>query len=358
MRLSRLRLLDLRNYVDLTIDFAAGLNIFVGQNAQGKSNLLEAVGMLAMGKSFRTSREGELVRHGATRALVSGDAVVAAGTVQLACEIAASPGGVRKTYRVNGEARKFARYLGSVRAVIFSPRDIELVDGPPTARRAMLNSALSQSDPRYYRQLALYSKALAQKRALLQGQSTDRELLAAYNEQLAASGEALLAARSAYVEMLGSAAAQAYARLELAGSLRVEYRPNVEGGRLRERLEESLGQELARRTPLVGPHRDELALLLDGSSLAAFGSQGQKRGAGLALRLAEYAALSRQTGEAPLLLLDDVLSELDEQRGRRLLDAVAPLEQTFLTTTAAQAGSALHSRLYRIENGYVERVGC
>jgi DNA replication and repair protein RecF len=175
---------------------------------------------------------------------------------------------------------------------------------------------------------------------------------------LAASGEALLAARSAYVEMLGSAAAQAYARLELAGSLRVEYRPNVEGGRLRERLEESLGQELARRTPLVGPHRDELALLLDGSSLAAFGSQGQKRGAGLALRLAEYAALSRQTGEAPLLLLDDVLSELDEQRGRRLLDAVAPLEQTFLTTTAAQAGSALHSRLYRIENGYVERVGC
>lgn len=359
MRLRLLGLVDVRNYAELNIEVPPGLVVFTGRNAQGKSNLLEAIGVLATGKSFRTAHEGELIRHGSLRAVVNGEADVAAGSIHLACEIARTAQGTRKTYRLNGEPTKFARYLGSVRAVTFTPADLELVDGPPLRRRAMLNSALSQSDPRYYRELALYTKILTQKRALLRASEiVDRELLTTYNAQLAAAGDALIAARASYATTFSSAAAAAHRALGIDGVLQVVYRPDVEPGSLAARLEERMPLEIARKAVLAGPHRDDVELILDGVSLAAFGSQGQKRGAVLALKLAEYAVLREQSGEAPLLLLDDVLSELDDVRQRYFIENIAPFEQVFLTATVLPDRLHAPSHVYRIEAGRVERLAC
>jgi DNA replication and repair protein RecF len=354
-----LGLVDVRNYAELDIGVPAGLVVFTGRNAQGKSNLLEAIGLLATGKSFRTARESELVRHGSTRAFVEGEADVAAGTIRLACEITAAPHDTRKTYRLNGEPTKFARYLGSVRAVTFTPADLDVVDGPPARRRAMLNSALSQASPRYYRELAFYAKILAQKRALLRGTgAVDRELLETYNAQLAQAGGELIAARAGYVDALSRAATSAHAALGIEGDVQVVYRGNVEQDAFAQRLAERMTLEIARKTPLVGPHRDDVDLLLEGVSLAAFGSQGQKRGVVLALKLGEHAVLREGSGEAPLLLLDDVLSELDESRQRRFIEVIAPFEQVFLTATLLPGGLDVPATVYTVEAGALGGVAC
>jgi DNA replication and repair protein RecF len=359
LRLRHLSLVDVRNYAELILEVPDGLVVFVGANAQGKTNLLEAIGMLATGKSFRTARESEVVRLGAARGIISGEADVGAGRVRLACEIAIQPSGTRKAYRLNGEPAKFARYLGSVRAVTFTPGDLVLVDGPAAARRATLNGALSQSDPRYYRELALYTKVLAQKRALLRGAvSPDTELLATYNQQLALAGASLIKGRAAYVEALSGAARGAHRALAEGAELSVTYRPEVGAGELARRLAERRALEIARKAALVGPHRDDIELLLGGVSLAAFGSQGQKRTAVLALKLAEHAVLREVSGEAPLFLLDDVLSELDERSQRSFLDHIVPLDQIFLTATSIPSGIPQPARIFHVQAGDIEARAC
>src|SRR5579884_1501877 len=172
MLLERLSLGSFRNYTSLEWAPAPGLNLIVGANAQGKSNLLEAIAMLATGKSFRTSRELELIRTGSVLASVVGSARVASGTLNLACTVAAVGASSRKTYTINGEGVRYARFLGSLKVVTFVPADVGLVAGPPSHRRAMVNEALSLADRRYYHELARYQKAAVQKSALLRGAGT------------------------------------------------------------------------------------------------------------------------------------------------------------------------------------------
>ncbi len=170
MNLRSLHLSNVRNYVQLHLEPAAGLNIFVGQNAQGKSNLLEAIAVLGTGKSFRTSRERDLIREGLEIATVAGEADVRAGTVRLGCTITAVARGARKLYTINGRGVRYAKFLGSLRVVTFVPADLQLVSGAPAGRRAFLNIALAQEQPAYYHALARYQKALAQKSALVRAE--------------------------------------------------------------------------------------------------------------------------------------------------------------------------------------------
>jgi DNA replication and repair protein RecF len=334
VRLERVRLADFRNYASLDFTPANGLNVFVGPNAQGKSNLLEALAMLATGKSFRAHRESELIRSGTERAEIAGEARIAAGAIRLRCAIARTPAGTRKSFEVNGGAVGFARFLGRTRVVTFVPADLQLVSGGPALRRSFLNGALAQLSPTYYRDLALYQKIVQQKSALLRGAiAPDRDLLLAYNDELVRPASALIAARRAFVDELAAATAAIYARWRGAGErLGVTYAPNPDGD-VGEALANALESEVRRRTTLVGPHRDDLRLLVDGTPLAAFGSQGQQRTAVLALKVAEYDVMRARTGDAPILLLDDVLSELDAERAGGFLGAVEGFEQAFLTTT-------------------------
>ena len=351
MLLEQLVLTDFRNYAELEFAPASGLNVFVGPNAQGKSNLLEAIAMLATGKSFRATRESETIRAGATHAEIAGIARIAAGTLRLRCAIDASANGARKKYDVNGANVGFASFLGRARVVTFVPADLALVSGGPTLRRSFLNAALAQERPAYYRALARYQKVSAQKSALLRGLvEPDADLLAAYDDALADSGAIIIHARAEFVRELAAAAEQMYARWEGAGEmLTIRYAPNVPLDDVDEtdvrairaamvaRIELRRPSELVRRTTLVGPHRDDLALSIDGAPLAAFGSQGQQRTAVLALKVGEYDVMYARSGDAPILLLDDVLSELDPERAAGFLGALEGFEQAFLTTTELPA---------------------
>jgi len=356
-----------RNYAQLDLEPAPGLNLFVGPNAQGKSNLLEALGMLGTGKSFRTNRESDVIRHGLELATITGEAEVRAGRVRLGCTITSSPRGARKLYAVNGRSVRYARFLGSLRVVTFIPADLQLVTGPPAARRAFLNGALAQDQRTYYQELARYQKAVAQKAALLKSQSDpDQDLLAVYNETLIEAGTVLMLARAQFIAALQTEASRVHAEWTAgAEELEIRYEPNVAfevpsadavAGAFAARLSEMVQQERVRAVPLVGPHRDDAALLLNGASLAAYGSQGQHRTAVLALKVAEYGIMQTRSGEAPLLLLDDVLSELDPERAHAFLSGVGTFEQAFITAAHAQPDLPVARRYAVDESGVSELV--
>jgi DNA replication and repair protein RecF len=339
--LTALRLADFRNYATLDFTPAPGLNVFAGPNAQGKSNLLEAIAMLATGKSFRARRESELIREGAELAEIRGEARVPAGTILLRASIARAGSGARKTFDVNGSAVGFARFLGRARVVTFVPADLQLIAGGPALRRTFLNGALAQLSPTYYRDLARYGKVVQQKAALLRGAiAPDRDLLLAYNDELLAPGAALMDARATFAAELAIAAQGVYERWNgTHENVTIAYAPNVPfaGATATDAFAAALAAnvdaEVRRKTTLVGPHRDDLRFAIDGKPLDAFGSQGQQRTAVLALKVAEYETMRTRAGDAPILLLDDVLSELDAERAGGFLAAVGRFEQAFLTTT-------------------------
>lgn len=364
MRLTSLHLTHFRNYEGLALEPRPGINAFVGPNAQGKSNLLEAVGMLGTGKSFRTTRDADAIAYGAESATVRGAAAVAAGTIGLACAIARVANATRKTYTLNGRSVRYAGFLGKLRVVTFVPSDLLLAVGPPSLRRGFLNAALSQEDPLYYRALARYRKAIQQKNALLRAdEEPDPQLLGVYDAALIESGTEIVLARERFARALAAEAATAQARFTGGReALEVAYAPDVAferadaesvGGALAARLRHVAQRERLRKGSVAGPHRDDLAIELDGKSLAAYGSQGQQRTAVLALKIAEYAVAFARAGEAPLLLLDDVLSELDEYRSAAFLAGIGDYEQAFVTATHVPANLAGRAHRYAVEGATV-----
>ncbi len=345
MLVTRLGLANVRNYTSLEFEPARGLNVLIGANAQGKSNLLEAIALLGTGKSFRTSREAEVVSVGLPLATITGEAQLRAGPVRLSCTIALGSTGTRKRYTVNGRGVRYASYLGTLRVVSFIPAHLRLVTGPPAIRRSLLNAALAQESALYYRSLAAYERHLAHKAALLRGAvAGDDTLLATYNERLVETGTELILARRSFVVELDLRARAAHRAWigESEGELELRYASNVPfetctvdgvANAFAQRLEAQRDAELQRKVCLVGPHRDDVEFRLGGRELAAFGSQGQQRTAVLALKVAEYATLEAYSGEPPILLLDDVLSELDPARREAFLGGISSIEQAFVTAT-------------------------
>lgn len=337
--------------------------MFFGKNAQGKSNLLEAMSLLGTGKSFRTSKDADLVRRGLEVATITGLAAVRSGEVRLGCVISNAARGTRKIYTVNGQSVRYARFLGSLKVVTFVPADLQLVSGAPSARRAFMNVTLAQDRPAYYRELARYQKALQQKAALLRAPAApDRELLAIYNATLVEAGTHVMLERAHFVQALAIAADRVHAQWTGGReSLAVRYAPNVSyeistadaiASALARRLRDVESAEVARKAALAGPHRDDLALDLNGVPLASFGSQGQQRTAVLALKVGEYSVMRESSGEAPLLLLDDVLSELDAERATAFMAGVGDYEQAFITTAHLPA-SLPASRIFEIADAAV-----
>jgi len=344
VRVHSLELDQFRNYAALRFSPPGGACVFIGENAQGKSNLLEALALLSTGKSFRAAREADLIRDGAPAAEVKAQVQTRHGTAQTACIISRVGEGARKKFFRDGRGISYGQFIGGVAAVTFMPLDLQLVGGPAALRRRLLNASLSQSNRAYYRDLAAYAGVLAQKNAMLRASSApERELLATYNEQLAESGARIAGARAAYVRKLAAEAGAVHARwVGAAPEFIASYRPmpaypseapDAIANTLRAALAAAAPIETKRRVSLVGPHRDDLALTLGGRSLARFGSQGQQRTAVLALKAAEYALLHAAAGEPPILLLDDVLSELDAARRHAFLSSLDGFDQAFITAT-------------------------
>jgi DNA replication and repair protein RecF len=343
VRILALELSAFRNYAALRFEPPEGACVLVGANAQGKSNLLEALALLSTGKSFRTARESDLIKIGSPAAAVSAAVRTRHGDVHVQCVIARAGDGARKRFFRQGRAVRYADFLGGVYAVTFAPSDLQLVGGPAGVRRRMLNAALSQIDRSYYRELAAYTKAIAQKNALLRSPPIDRTLLETYNDQIASRGAVIVRQRATFVRSLSHEAGRVHAQWVGAHpALTVEYEaapaqadesPGAIEAELRGALLRMAPAEMARGASLVGPHRDDFAVDLGGEPLARFGSQGQQRSAVLALKSAEYVLLHRMSGEPPLLLLDDVLSELDAGRRRAYLESLGEFDQAFITAT-------------------------
>ncbi|MBV8221926.1 MAG: DNA replication/repair protein RecF [Candidatus Eremiobacteraeota bacterium] len=363
MRVESLELANFRNYAALRFEPPEGACILVGRNAQGKSNVLEALALLALGKSFRAVRESDLIRLDAPAASVTARVRTRAGSATAGCVITRAGEGARKRFLRDGRSVSYGNFLGGIMAVTFVPADLALVTGPASLRRRLLNAALSQIDRGYYRDLAAYAKVLAQKNAFLKSPDAgDRALLATYNAQVVDIGARLVSARMAYVRRLAHDARIAHARwVNGAGELEVTYAPSpfqdaettdAVSACLAGALEQLAPAEAARRVSLVGPHRDDLALSLGGRPLARYGSQGQQRTAVLAIKAAEYALAHAAAGEAPLLLLDDVLSELDEERRTAFLSSIAGFEQAFITAThVSDVALGMPHRVIRVSAG-------
>jgi DNA replication and repair protein RecF len=387
MRLAHLALHNFRNYVRLDLDLSPGVTVLVGDNAQGKTNLLEAIYYLATTRSPHSSTDREVVNWLAANqeplpyARLVGR-VARAGS-ELTIEITLTQqnnNGKRyqKQIRVNGVARRAMDLLGQLNVVLFSPEDITLVSGPPSRRRQYLDATLCQIDPAYCRSLSRYNQVVVQRNALLRdlaARGGDSAQLTFWDERLVEYGSAVLLRRQQAVAALDGLVRAVHR--ELTGGLerlQLHYLPGLESppfgaaealtgpealaatsAAFQAQLHALRSRELGAGVTLAGPHRDELRFLTDKVDAGIYGSRGQQRTVTLALKLAEVELMRRETGEQPVLLLDDVLSELDAHRRQDLLHTLenGP-QQAVLTTTDLQVLPAAfvdRCQVWRIELG-------
>ena len=367
MFLSRVELANLRSWDDLQLELEPGVTLISGGNAAGKSNLIEATYLLAALRSTRAQTEGELIRWSAPTpqvARVAGAAVRADGQITVEIAIAARSDGrasasrqrtgapiTSKRIRVNGVTRRAADALGAIRAVQFTTLDIELLTGASALRRRFLDVAIGQLQPSHASNLSRYHRALSQRNALLKriaaGQAAASEL-DQWDDLLVAAAGPIWQARQAAATQLSTSSAERHQALrsptDPAERLNLTYTPANEVS-----LRESRSRDLARGSTSVGPHRDDLLIDLDGRPAANFASRAQQRAVALSLRLAEADFLATDDGDPPILLLDDIFSELDPARRERTAAAVRSLGQVIVTTAdAAVAPFAEHELAARL----------
>ena len=362
-------LTNYRNLVHMELDLPRGVLVFFGPNAQGKTTLLEAAYTLAIARSFRAENEREVVNFDAAArgemALVGGALESAGSELQVYVGYQPTPGPtpddaashsarrlawtVRKQIRVSRVRRTATELVGMVHAVLFGADDIELVFGPPSLRRRFLNILLSQTDPSYVKSLQRYQKVVQQRNRLLKAVGegrADSQELEFWTDQLVSDGVEITQSRRQAIARLGPIAAEKHRQLSAAdGEVKLLYRPSVPmsgtepetdplmEGRFREALKSAQARERATATTSVGPHRDDFDLLIDGVDTGTFASRGQARTLALTLKLAEAAYLASTRAEGPLVLLDDVLSEMDSVRRRRVLEQTSQYGQILITTT-------------------------
>lgn len=359
MRLQHLWLTNFRNYRDLELELPAGISVIVGSNGEGKTNLLEAVFYLATMTSFRVNTTEALIRTGrdVSEAVIRGEMVVDHREVLF--EAALRPTG-RSQFQVNRQKVYRRDLLGLAPVSIFMPDDLILVKGGPGERRRFLDDALSQIDPRLDVVRSDMGAILRQRNALLRqsGGRLSAEsawTLDVWDEKLAVIGERLANARRSLVGNLNRRTAAAYEEIAVQSiAMDLTYESVWSPGELKEALTEARREDVRRGVTTVGPHRDDVSVVLDGRPARTHASQGEQRSLALALRLAAHRELGEATGRSPLLLLDDVFSELDSERARGALGALQS-EQTLLTTAGTLPADIEYSARFRVADGVVIR---
>ena len=383
MPLSRLHLSNFRNLVEVDLEIPAGVSVYFGDNAQGKTALMEAVYILAIARSFRAENERELVNFGEARdgelALVegvmedpddsSGRQRVIVGYRVSQSSASSGPGyRVSKEIRVNRLRRTAGELVGLVHAVLFSALDIELVQGSPSARRRFLDILISQADSAYLKSLQRYQQVLRQRNRLLRMRREGRaaaDEMEYWDGELVKEGAWLTWRRHQVMESVATAFMGHHQDLSASDEeLGLHYRPSVplsaesEGmeENYRAGLREAAGKEQATAATAVGPHRDDFDISVNGVDMRAFASRGQARTLALALRLAEAETLSAARGTGPLLLLDDALSEMDASRRVRVLEKASLYPQVMITTTDPEQVSGFFgasAAYFRVDGGRI-----
>ena len=369
MKVSSLKLVDYRNYEKLELKFYDDLNIFIGCNAQGKTNILEAVYYAACGSSFRSSTDSELVRWNAPGGSISLGFQRVGVENQLDFTFYRDR---RRTIAYNGRKISVKELIGAVNVVLFAPDDLQLIKGAPAGRRRFLDMEISQASPAYYHELIKYNRLLQQRNSLLKEireRRAGRDMLEYWNPQLAESAAKITAKRLEAVKKFNMLANLMQKRISgneenlsiayqikgsenepIAGNLKIWYN---------EMLTRSGEEDVYRGVTGIGPHRDDIIISVNGINLRSFGSQGQQRTGVLAMKLSELEFIRSETGEYPILLLDDVMSELDAGRRQQLLSFIGREGIQTLITATDEAYFDMQSveRYFRVAAGSVAGAG-
>lgn len=366
MKLKKIVLTNYRNYEKAEVDFADTYNIIYGNNAQGKTNIIEAVFLCASGRSHRTSKDNELLRYGQDFFEVK--ILYSKQTRDEEIHIVFSKGERKKIWINEIQQKKIGSLMGHLNAVIFAPEDLLVIKEGPAERRRFIDIAISQLRPAYFYDLQQYSKILFQRNNLLKAISFRNDIadtLEVWDSHLIKTGTRIIKTRMEFVRRLNLLAAQRHERLtNCREKLEIVYDPsfckdkNIDQREIEDAfltgIRKNREKEIARGTTLLGPHRDDIDIVLNGESTKIYASQGQQRTSVLSMKFAEIDLMKEETGEPPILLLDDVLSELDDSRKEYLLDNICGI-QTLITSTEKRFFSRKNENaaFFYVENGKI-----
>ena len=360
MYIQSIELKDFRNYQKLQVSFSQKINIFLGNNAQGKTNLLEGIYLNAMAKSFKTSRDKELIQFGKdfcklrTTAVIDGEEQVT--------EIVINKEG-KKGVKLNGvKIKKTSELLDRIYIIIFSPEDLKIVKDEPEKRRRFIDRELCQIKPGYFNDLNQYRKVLKQRNAYLKEFHIDHSVLDIWDMELVKYGSRIIGKRKEFIGKVNEISRSIHDQISGGKEiLSLKYEANVSEFEHTEeffyqQLQETREDDLRNRTTGKGPHKDDLRISANEIDLRKFGSQGQQRTAALSLKLSEIKLIEEETGEKPILLLDDVLSELDNDRQTYLINSLG--ENQMFITTADLSGKVARSmpegKIFKISAGEID----
>ena len=363
MQLNSLKLINFRNYDNLYIDFNKNVNLLVGKNGQGKTNIVESIYMLSFGKSFRTNKDKEIIKFD-TESLYVGGSYTKYDTNSL---IEVAIGKNKKGIKVNKiHIQKIQELLGNLNVVIFSPEDLRLVKDGPRERRSFIDKEISQIMPKYYNYLINYNKILSQKNRVLKNRNIDTNLLDVYDESLSKYGSYIYIIRRDFIKKISDIANAMHTRLTNGiEDLQIAYKNQMNISdedtvievkeRFYNKLIESREHDMEVRTTRYGVHKDDLNIFVNKLDVRLYGSQGQQRTASISLKLSEIELIKNEVGENPILILDDVFSELDETRQKLLVDNLQDV-QMFITTAEVAHKSIFNkdnTTIFNIEKGKV-----
>lgn len=386
----RLKLSNFRNYAGLDLCLNPGVTVVDGRNGQGKTNLLEAIYLMAIGRSSRGAADRQMVRAGAfedflAHAQVSGEAVTSSGNLSLQVDLSAGEPNlsapneakrqarrIQKTFRVNGVPKRSSDFVGLLKAVLFAAEDVDLLSSPPTLRRRYLDILTSQLAPGFAREAQEYQKVLTQRNHLLKSireRAARESELEFWDVQLSIHAARIMDSRLRVIKALDENTDPIHRELSgLDQTLSLKYSPSFEtedyedvrelSKRMLEEFRAIRQREIGAGFCLIGPHRDDFKAELDGMEVGSYASRGQTRTAVLAMKLGEARLISDRAGDKPVVLLDDVMSELDEGRRRHVFERIKDYEQVVITTAEADLGDVIGDctvRRISIESG---RVAC
>ena len=369
MKLTKINLSNFRNYSNVTVSFNSKMNIFIGNNAQGKTNMLEAIVMLALTKSHRIGVNPNIIQFNKSKAIIRGN--VKKDRIISKLELIVTD--ESKKTKVNGdEIKKIADYISNLNVIVFTPDDLEIIKSSPNIRRNLLNIQLSQISKKYLNTYNEYNKLLKTRneylKILFNSSIADKDYLDILTDKLIEKAIIIYQKRKEYLDLIDQKIDFYYKEIADVGGLKIVYLPNVEfesyeyedlRKKLKHIYKKNYVKELNYGMTIYGPHRDDFSFKYNGNDLKFFGSQGQQRLAVLAFKLAEIDVFTDSNGTAPLLLLDDIFSELDLKKRNRLLKFISSREiQSILTTTDLKNISKKYlddSYIYEVKNGKIER---
>ena len=361
MRIEKLQLKNFRNYEQAQLCPAPGITVLYGENAQGKTNLMEAMYLCCVGRSQRTAKDRELVRWGEEAAYVQADVRRADGPRRVGVALFPSEQ-KKKKITLNGETvKRIGELMGQVNAVLFSPDDLRLVKDGPDARRRFLDMEISQIRPAYFYALQRYVRALNQRNGLLHALQAGKEetlasTLTEWDELLATYGASIVDHRLRYLERLSEKARQVHSALSgERETLSLRYAGcDASAEAIKKILFSARSDDFRRGFTGYGPHLEDYKLFINGKDARAFGSQGQQRTVALSLKLAEIEVMREETSETPILLLDDVMSELDVARRRMLLSYLGGVQTMITCTHLDDLGGAKYEKAIAIHGGVLQ----